>query len=145
MSRAYLLLIGVLILIVVGVGAYAFLRSSSTPAVPYQPPVVNQNQNPAPPQLPSPVPTTFQNQISLIVSSPTKNQVVTAATLTVSGKTVPNADVSVNDKDLKANAQGNFSALVTLDEGENEIVVTASDDAGNFSEWQTTVTYTPAQ
>ena len=57
----------------------------------------------------------------------------------VKGKTVPNADVFVNNQELKADRQGNFTTIVTLDEGENTIFIVANDYDGNFAEKELTV------
>lgn len=81
------------------------------------------------------------NQISLTVSQPVNNTVVKTPTITVMGKTIPNADVTVNDKDLKADAQGNFSVSITLDEGDNTVIVVANDAQGNSAEKDINVTY----
>lgn len=81
------------------------------------------------------------SQISLTVSQPLNNTVVKVPKITVIGKTVPNAEVSVNDSDLKADAQGNFSASIVLDEGDNTVIVIANDAQGNFSEKDITVSY----
>lgn len=83
------------------------------------------------------------NQISLLITQPTNGQVLSAATVNVAGKTVANAEVSVNDKDVKADPTGNFSTAVNLDEGDNPIMVTAFDVDGNTSEQELTVTYQP--
>lgn len=139
MSKGYLALIAALAVAVLGVGAFAYFRSQpgQTPPPTYQP---------SPSSTPSPTPSApLQNQIALTVTTPKNNGAVFNPKVTVSGKTAPNADVAVNDQDVRADAAGNFSAIITLDEGENEILVTASDSSGNYSEWQGTVTYTSAQ
>ncbi len=79
--------------------------------------------------------------LSLTVSQPADKSSVTSSTVAVSGKTQPKADVSVNDTDLKADIQGNFSTRITLDEGENTIVIVATDENGNYAEKEITVTY----
>lgn len=84
-------------------------------------------------------------EISLTISSPANGATVTSPTVTVRGKTVPKADVSVNDKDVVADANGNFSAIITLDDGENTIVVVASDANGNNTEKELAVTYNSGQ
>lgn len=94
----------------------------------------------------TPVPTTstsIASEISLTVSSPANNAVVKSATIVVRGKTSPNAEVFVNDEETKANSSGNFSVRLTLEEGENYILVVANDAQGKFSERELTITYTP--
>lgn len=83
------------------------------------------------------------NGITLTVSAPANNTTVTSATITVVGKTVPGAEVFVNDKDTKADAKGNFSVSLPLDEGDNYILVVSNDDLGNYSEKELNITYTP--
>ncbi len=78
--------------------------------------------------------------VPLTISEPSNNLVTSTSSVTVKGITVGNADVSVNEKDLKSDAQGNFSTTISLDEGENIIAVLAVDQAGNFVEQDLTVT-----
>lgn len=82
-------------------------------------------------------------KISLSISSPPNGATVTRSSLTVRGKTAANAEVFVNELETKADASGNFSISVTLDEGENYIIVMANDAAGNVAEAELTVTYNP--
>ncbi|GEM_PF-985176 len=79
--------------------------------------------------------------LKLTVTSPKDKSKVRSAILTVTGKTAPNADVSVNDKDLVTNRIGYFATTVTLDEGENTIDIIAVDGDGNYAEKELTVTY----
>lgn len=81
--------------------------------------------------------------ISLSITTPTPGQVVTLDRITVSGNTSPGADVFINDVETKANAAGQFSAKLILDEGENYILVVANDVNGKYAEKELTVTYTP--
>lgn len=81
--------------------------------------------------------------IMLSVSLPVNNSTVSNSSLTVKGKTVAGAEVFINDTETKADAAGNFSATITLEEGDNYILVVANDAAGNYSEKELSVTYTP--
>lgn len=85
----------------------------------------------------------INNELSLNISSPVSGVVVNQSSIEVKGATIPNAAVFVNEDELKADSQGNFSANVILDEGENTIVVVANDDQGNFEEREINVTYNP--
>ena len=76
----------------------------------------------------------------LTVSAPADNSTQSSKYLTVKGKTTANAEIFVNDKEGKANANGDFSISVTLDEGENTILVMANDTSGSYLEKQLTVT-----
>lgn len=79
--------------------------------------------------------------ISLTVSSPANNTTTSSESITVKGKTVAGAEVFVNDVETRADASGNFSVTITLDEGENYILVVANDALGNYSEKELTVIY----
>lgn len=81
--------------------------------------------------------------IQLTVTAPSGNMTVSSSSLTVRGKTAIGAEVFVNDIESKADSSGNFSATLTLDEGENYILVVANDSSGNYAEKEFTVTYTP--
>ncbi|MGA3291533.1 MAG: hypothetical protein ABSC49_00065 [Candidatus Microgenomates bacterium] len=78
-------------------------------------------------------------KISLVVTSPKDGDSLDTTNVTVKGKTTPNADVFVDDQSGKADASGNFSISVGLDEGENQIVVSANDSVGNATEQDLTV------
>ena len=79
--------------------------------------------------------------ISLKITSPQPNTTVSSSTLVVKGTTNPRAEVFINDTETKADANGNFVATITLDEGENAIIVVVNDDEGNSAEQQLLVTY----
>ncbi|HLD24982.1 MAG TPA: hypothetical protein VJB96_03645 [Patescibacteria group bacterium] len=81
--------------------------------------------------------------IQLAVTSPSGNVTVSSPSFTVRGKTVAGGEVFVNDSETKADSSGNFSATLTLDEGENYILVVANDAFGNYAEKEFTVTYSP--
>lgn len=81
------------------------------------------------------------NSNNLSVSQPQNGITVKNAQIKVIGKTTPNAEVFVNNTDTFADAKGNFSADYTLEEGENYILVGATDSLGKFSEKELVVTY----
>ncbi len=91
----------------------------------------------------SPIPAV--SQITLFITSPADKSTVAVASAVVKGHTVAGADIFVNDTEVTADAQGNFTAQVSLDEGDNVITVTANDSNGNYAEKDITVTYSPAQ
>ncbi len=72
--------------------------------------------------------------MSLEVTSPVDKSTVSTSTVNVSGKTSPGADVFVNEKQLKADNQGNFSVNYNLLEGENDFYITVNDSFGNYAE-----------
>jgi hypothetical protein len=75
----------------------------------------------------------LNQQITLNITKPVEATVNTAQ-IAISGETVPNATVYLADKEIKADAQGKFSGVVTLDEGENDIFVLAHDADGKYAE-----------
>jgi len=81
-----------------------------------------------------------KEEIFLEITTPKENDVVSSSLLTVRGKTLPKADVFVNDKELRADSNGNFSTNITLDEGENMVVVVSNDNTGNYVEREFLVT-----
>ncbi len=81
------------------------------------------------------------DQIMLNVYSPQDGSTQTSSPITVSGKTISNAEVFVNDAALKADARGNFSTTLNLEDGDNPIVIVANDATGNSSERDLTVYY----
>ena len=83
--------------------------------------------------------------MTLTVNQPLDKAVVNQPNLTVSGKTKPLVDVFINDTQLKADTQGNFSGSLSLEEGENTIVIVVNDDSGNFAEKELTVTLETVQ
>ncbi len=87
----------------------------------------------------------YASGITLDISQPQPNTTVTSPTLIVKGRTSPSAEVFVNDVESKADAAGNFTATITLDEGENPIIVVVNDADGNSAENQILVNYEPGQ
>ncbi len=82
------------------------------------------------------------SSLTLSVASPTDGAEVTSPTVIVKGKTMPNAEVFVNDTNGTADTNGNFSIATSLDEGENTVIVIVNDADGNVAEQELTVTYT---
>lgn len=151
MNKSYLFLIGLLIILAIAVGGFALYRSTTyKPVVQTNSPINNVTPTVQTPTKPPPPTITEEEQIAknntlpLTISSPLDKSEVATPTISVSGTTAPNADVSVNDKDLKANSTGKFTTTITLDDGQNYILIVASNETG-ASEWQGTITYTPAE
>lgn len=154
MNKAYLALVAFLILVTIGVGGFAIYRTvqnrNSQAGYLSQPSLTSPKNLKGPvPQTPESVPVIDDKPISgtikLTVTTPTDGQVLLTPKVTVTGETVPNADVSINDTETKANTSGKFQVSITLDEGNNPIYIFSSDQDGNFAEWQGSVTYTPNQ
>ncbi|MEK7061608.1 MAG: Ig-like domain-containing protein [Patescibacteria group bacterium] len=81
-----------------------------------------------------------ENEISLEITSPEDGSVVSDPSVLVKGTTVANADVFVNDAETKADKDGNFKVNIDLEEGGNEIFVTANDVDGNYAEGSVKIT-----
>jgi large repetitive protein len=79
-------------------------------------------------------------KISLVITSPVNGAILDSTNVTVKGKTTPKADVFVNDQEGVADANGNFSISIGLDEGNNLITVSANDADGNVSQQDLNVT-----
>ena len=75
-----------------------------------------------------------QGTLPLTVTSPIDSATVSTSTVTVQGQTTPGATVTVNGISDVADANGNFSIDVNLDNGPNAIDVIAMDDNGNQGE-----------
>jgi hypothetical protein len=79
-------------------------------------------------------------KLTLTITSPADGTTVSQNKITVTGETIAGADVSVNEKDLTASADGNFSTTISLEEGENPILITAGNEDG-FEEKEIVVYY----
>ena len=79
----------------------------------------------------------------LEVAEPQDEAVVSTSPIRVSGTTSPDAEVSVSGTLIDVDAQGNFAAMVELEEGPNVIEVIATDYGDNEDYCILTVIYTP--
>lgn len=96
---------------------------------------------PAPTPEPTPAPTPVG--FFLKVTEPKDESTVTSSVIPVSGTTSPDAVVSVNSEMVEVDERGNFSTMVTLEEGPNIIEVIASDFEGNKEGSVLAVIYIP--
>ncbi|EKE15420.1 MAG: hypothetical protein ACD_12C00029G0004 [uncultured bacterium] len=78
--------------------------------------------------------TNESKKIFLQVDEPKNNITVNNPIVNISGKTISNAYIFINEQELKADINGSFSSATTLEEGENYILIVASDDLGNSVE-----------
>ena len=89
---------------------------------------------------PTPKPTIF-----LSLSQPINESVVTSKTLSISGKTEPEATVIVitdsGEQVLQPSSQGDFSTTITLADDQNLITVWALAPNGETANLKRTVTY----
>lgn len=77
---------------------------------------------------------TVASKVFIQISEPKDSVTVKKQSITVTGKTISNGFVFVNDQEFKADTNGNFSTTVILEEGENYILVVVSDEYGNSLE-----------
>ena len=83
---------------------------------------------------------------TLTIDSPTDGKTFSKnddRTLSVTGKTDPGVKVTINDFWAIVDEEGSFSYSFPLQNGENKITFTATDEAGNKTEAQRKVTYNP--
>ena len=80
----------------------------------------------------------------LLVTEPENESVVSVSTLPLSGRTGPNAIVSINGRSVVVGRFGYFSSTVPLDEGPNVIDVVATNDDGQTLSTVLAVIYRPA-
>lgn len=78
--------------------------------------------------------TTYPDATQNVVSEKMTLTAMVDANGLVTGQTKANAEVFINDQMVKADAQGNFSLKLILDEGENIVIVSANDSDGNVVE-----------
>ncbi|MFH1971012.1 MAG: hypothetical protein ABIJ05_01355 [Patescibacteria group bacterium] len=79
-------------------------------------------------------------EIFLDIISPKDMDTVSSSPLTIKGTTVASAEIFINDKETKADKNGNFSVNITLEEGENILTIIMNDSLGNYIEKELTVT-----
>ncbi len=139
------MIIFILIIIVIGLLLW-FNRSDQHQSTLKKTPGILLSTSPSPilsttPLISMPATATSQDgAISLSILSPVDGAVVNQPNLTVKGKTAPLASVYVNDLELNADSQGNFSTTIILIEGDNLIYFLAHDNVGDAVELEVTVT-----
>lgn len=89
--------------------------------------------------------TATQISLFLTLSSPSDNQTVSDTSILIKGTTAPQTPVMINEFELTADAQGNFSKSMSLDEGENYISVVAYNSEGQVAEKELVITRTPQE
>lgn len=80
---------------------------------------------------------------SLLVTEPADQIVVADQIIRVSGKTIPQATVTVNGVGVRVDEDGNFTTLVRMRVGSNTIEVLARNADGRSLPAKRTVTYSP--
>ncbi len=87
----------------------------------------------------------INNQPTLDINTPTDGQNFSKdnKTVEVTGKTDPDVIVTVNDFIAILDENNNFKHILTLRDGDNEIIVSATDPAGNKIQKTVKVKYSP--
>ncbi len=140
-----ILFIALLVAAGIGLGVYAKNQKKAMSTTTATPTMTTTESSGATGITGTPTPTVKVQQIALVVSTPGNGVTLTSPTVVIKGKTLAKADVFVNDTQTTADAQGNFSVTITLDEGENTIIVAANDADGNFTEQELSLTYDSGQ
>ncbi len=85
-----------------------------------------------------------EGPVPVTIHAPRDETTVNVPQVEVRGTTVANAVITINDDILVADAQGEFSAVVPLEDGPNAIEIVVSDLDGNETFLVVTVTYDSA-
>ena len=75
----------------------------------------------------------------LSILAPEDQSVVDVSTITIMGKTDPDAVLSINDETVDLTSDGSFSVNVALEEGPNVFNITASDADGKEAATELTI------
>ena len=106
--------------------------SAPTPTATLAPtPSPTPTPTPTPTPAPTPMPEPQPRDLLLQVSLPEDNSVVNQSRVSVTGRTSPDATVSINEILPVIGPSGEFEASITLEEGPNLIEIIASDLAGD--------------
>ena len=85
--------------------------------------------------------------LGLVITSPAVEEVVSVSSVTVTGTTAANANITITGGKVDiisvADANGEVSETVTLNEGQNDLVVTAFDSNGIQISQTVNVVYMP--
>ena len=92
-----------------------------------------------------PIKIMFNNEKPVLtLNEPQDNQIIKGdKKVTVSGSVKANSDVSLTINNIRVilNSDGNFSKVIEINEGDNNIVVIATDDSGNSTQISRKVTF----
>lgn len=86
-------------------------------------------------------PTPTLPPLSLTLLTPQGDVTTPLPSILITGKTVPDAEVFINEVTTKANGLGLFSYTYPLEEGENMISISANDVNGIYNAKEIVVTY----
>ena len=99
---------------------------------------------PKPQESPAPAPSTppATQQLSLKITEPADESVVKAGSINLSGTVSTTAEITVNGTSV-AVENGNFNAIVELEEGPNSLEIRATDGNGHEEIKVLTIVYLP--
>jgi len=83
---------------------------------------------------------------ALTIASPSDGSQFFGSTqrqVTIKGTTDPNDQVTINDRIVAVDDNGNYQYTLSLSDGDNKFAVKATDQAGNNTEKDITLTFTP--
>lgn len=110
-------------------------------------PEQNPSQNVAPAEASPSSQTQMTKNLGLNITSPAAEEVVSTKSVVVTGTSSPNASITVtgskDDVIVMADADGIFSGSVNLNEGQNDLVITAFDSNGVQTTQVVSVVYIP--
>lgn len=96
----------------------------------------------------SPTPTPNQG-LSLEISQPENNEIITEEKINLAGKTAPEATIVIlfeeGEKIIEADKEGKFETEITLIGGANEITIKAFDQKGNEAQSIIDLVYSTAK
>lgn len=114
-----------------GVGYYAFTKGRINTNIVTPPTTFDSNSETGENAYGS---TYSSGDMNLEITSPIHGELLTSNKIKVTGKTTAFAEVFINDQSTTADADGNFSLDIEIEEGENILYVSANDSEGNISE-----------
>jgi len=88
---------------------------------------------------PTPTPT----PLFLTIVEPANGSLVDVNNVTIRGKTLADAVVSINGEPVDVDSSGDFSVTVALEEGSNVFDIIATDEAGDEETTQLVVSFAP--
>jgi hypothetical protein len=118
---------GTLIILAVGAGLVSCSRGALTPSASASTTSSSGNK----PAISGGV---IHSGLPVNIDYPSDGATIRGNTVTVRGKTAPNASVSIESNIVTAEGSGAFSALVNLDEGPNAIDIVSTDASNNQGE-----------
>lgn len=127
MDKEKLITIGIGLLVGISAATVYFLVTRYLPALRPQDKVTFSATSPQP---------SANNQLTLTLDKPDDHTSTTESPIVISGQTKAGAKLilfaNAEEKVASADGQGRFSTNLKLEEGENEISVTAIDNRGNM-------------